>query len=257
MFIIDDWIVGFVKGFVRSMFGRHEDGHHTWFGDGWGSANRHASNSIKIWGGLFKTDPNRDDPGKQILSRIFWQNPHTTTGFLASHLANTYGQVQDIDYYGGATVLRMRKDGYAAITIGNYIIGRNKIEASPDNETFQHEYGHYLQSQGSGPLYLFRYGIPSLASTIVNSYEDHMKTKVEQDANILALRYFMTNETDFDYVHDWYWQEDENPIIGIKWPWRYSHDEMIKFLDEKIYGFKRFIFFYPYWITEIIIFLFL
>ncbi len=214
-FIVDDWLIGFVKGFARSIGGKHEDGHHTWFGDAWGSANRHAGNSAKIWGGLFASDPNKSFGGRvwETISRFTWQAPQTELGFFSAHMTNTFGQVNEVDYYGGATVLQRGKDA-GAITLGSYIIGGRDIQADPRNELFQHEYGHYLQSQSSGLYYLSKYGIPSLLSK--GDYFDHGNHPTEQDANVRALKYFMENEDGFTLA-DWNFNRASggHPIIGF------------------------------------------
>jgi hypothetical protein len=51
---------------------------------------------------------------------------------------------------------------------------------------FQHEYGHYLQSQASGGLYLFVFGLPS----ILGGEEGHNNKFPEQDANIRSWLWF-------------------------------------------------------------------
>lgn len=101
----------FFKGFVRSIGGKHEKGHHTWFGDAFASANRHALNSAKIWGGLFAADRDRSGWGWQIVSRWTWQFPQTWLGFFGAHGQNMFGQVRDVDYCLGATVVMGGDDG--------------------------------------------------------------------------------------------------------------------------------------------------
>ena len=96
-----------------------------------------------------------------------------------------------------------------AITLGSYIIGDQSIEVDPSNSLFQHEYGHYLQSQSSGPLYLFHYGIPSGCDALVNDYWDHTKHFSEQDANRRSVRFFSKYK---DLKWDWYY----NPIYDSK-----------------------------------------
>lgn len=204
----DDWVVGFIKGFVRSIFGKHESGHHTWFGDAWASANRHAGNSAKIWGGLFSADTSQRGWGKQILSRWTWQLPQTVVGFIGAHGTNMIGHVNKVEYGYGSTVLQKTGD-WGAITLGSYIIGDQSIEVDPNNDLFQHEYGHYLQSQSSGPLYLFHYGIPSGYDALVNDYWDHTKHFSEQDANRRSVRFFSKYK---DLKWDWYY----NPIYDSK-----------------------------------------
>ena len=52
------------------------------------------------------------------------------------------------------------------MTLGRYIF----VSESADNLTIMHEYGHVLQSQYLGPLYLFVIGIPSLIHAWLNTY---------------------------------------------------------------------------------------
>ena len=39
---------------------------------------------------------------------------------------------------------------WGAFTSGSFIMGSRELEANPHNSLFQHEYGHYLQSQAFG-----------------------------------------------------------------------------------------------------------
>ena len=55
---------------------------------------------------------------------------------------------------------------------------------------FQHEYGHYLQSQEMGLAYLAKVGIPSIRSAIVSGPGEHKYQSFEQDANLRAFKYF-------------------------------------------------------------------
>lgn len=54
-----------------------------------------------------------------------------------------------------------------------------------------HEYGHTLQSQQWGPLYMNKIGFPSLYAG--GDQEEHNKARVEQDANIRALKHWEEN----------------------------------------------------------------
>ena len=84
---------------------------------------------------------------------------------------------------------------FRAVTQGSYIVGDNELEADSANALFQHEYGHYIQSQTYGLLYYGKFGIPSLLSknTTSSHHNDH---PVEQDANIRALKYYHQNGLD-------------------------------------------------------------
>src|SRR6056297_1436407 len=141
-FIIDDWVIGLVKG----LFDKNKSE------SAWQSANRHAKNSAKIWGGLFTTNDNKNFWGRswEILSRLTWQRPQTLIGFFGAHGTNMLGDIRNVDYYDGATVIQTGSRGYWGITLGGYITGSSYIKPDYKNSLFQHEYGHYIQSQKSG-----------------------------------------------------------------------------------------------------------
>ena len=102
--------------------------------------------------------------------------------------------------------------------MGSYIVGDRTIAADPNNALFQHEYGHYLQSQRSGYTYLFKYAIPSLVSAASNSYWGHNAHWTEQDANIRAKAYWRKTIPGYSG-----WSHRNNPIqtgskiVNPKW----------------------------------------
>lgn len=164
--------------------------------------------------GLFKTDPNKNFWGRQweLISRFTWQAPQTFLGYAGTGIHNLLGGVRSVDYYGGATVVESHSAGWGGIALGNYINGSRGIEADPDNRLFQHEYGHYIQSQASGWFYLSKYGIPSAFS---KSGKDHSLHPAEQDANIRAFKYF--NKHIEDYTGWNFTERNNNPISGYDW----------------------------------------
>jgi hypothetical protein len=161
-------------------------------------------NAWKIDVGLFKGDIG------QIISRFTWELPQTILGYGLSQSANLFNDVRSVDYYGGATVVNNKwLSSGQGITLGSYINGGGSIKAGTGNteghHLFMHEYGHYRQSQGFGPLYLFRFGIPSLISAAGDG--KHNLHPVEQDANVRAFNYFSNKYgiTEAD------WRNDINP----------------------------------------------
>ncbi len=157
-----------------------------------------AWNAVKITAGLFATGPgNIFERGWEILSRFTWQLPQTILGQVYAHAVNLTGNVDSVDYYDGATVIKTYGDdipwfsGVNGVTLGSFIIGNNTIEADPNNSLFQHEYGHYLQSKKYGWAYLPRYGIPSARGD----------KDVEYDANSRAFSYFY-KRTNGDFTWD-------------------------------------------------------
>jgi len=209
-YIIDDWVRGFIKGFVGSWFGKNEPGHHTWVGNGFASANREAWNAVKIWGGLFATDANKTFGGKvwEVASRFTWQLPQTVGGFVSAHAANTFGYMNWVQYKYGATVMQT-SGRWGGMTQGSFILGDESIEADANNPLFQHEYGHYLQSRKAGWLYYPKYDLPSLNNSIKHEYIEHSAFWVEQDANIRANQYFNNNIKDYNG-----WSYKFNPIFN-------------------------------------------
>ena len=160
------------------------------------------NSDVKIIGGLFTGSAG------QIFSRFTWELPQTIVGYTASQGSNMIGDVKSVSYYDGATVVQHYSSDWGGFTLSSYINGDKDIEANPNNELFQHEYGHYLQSQETGWTYLSNYAIPSLinAKNLPNNrdgYKKHDAFSVEQDANIRARTYF--GEKVWDY--------DKNPIF--------------------------------------------
>ncbi|GHT77515.1 hypothetical protein FACS189413_19220 [Bacteroidia bacterium] len=118
------------------------------------------------------------------------QLPQMALGFLFAMIGNYAGQVDNVSYWGGATVMGGNNWGKSgAVTLGSFIMGGPSIKADPNNSLFQHEYGHYLQSQEMGWGYLTRVGIPSLMSASMND-GNHKYQIFEQDANRRAFMYF-------------------------------------------------------------------
>jgi len=207
-FIIDSWLIGLFSG-------------------GWKEANKRAVNDIKIWGGLFASDPNKNPLGRlwEIKSRFTWQLPQTIGGFLTAHSYNTLGLkggVKSVEYKYGATVVSTRKN-WTAVTQGSYIVGGSSLKADANNPLFQHEYGHYIQSQSMGWAYYPRVGIPSARSEHGNytlNYPSHDYHPVEQDANRRAFLYFNKHVTGFQndtFTNDNLgWNFSDNPLDVYK-----------------------------------------
>lgn len=101
-----------------------------------------------------------------------------------------------MSYYDGATAIEHYTNKWGAFTLGSFINGEEGLQADPNNSLFQHEYGHYLQSQEMGWGYLSRVGIPSLMSAIRKD-DNHDYQLFEQDANRRAFLYFNENVAGF------------------------------------------------------------
>jgi hypothetical protein len=192
-----------------------------------------SNNCYQITTGLFRGTP------LQILSRFTWELPQTILGYGYSMYANYVGRVSGVDFYDGATVLTCYGNGIPlgggpAVTLGSFIVGNNKMKTDPNNWLFQHEYGHYLQSQAVGWAYLNKYAIPSLFS----DKSTHDFNRVEQDANARAFNYFNKHVPGFYKTRaDYYngiaggWDFYANPLDpnytgkrGIYWDYNNSDD---------------------------------
>jgi RHS repeat-associated protein len=125
---------------------------------------------------------------KQILSRFTWELPQTFVGYVTAGTLVTVNAVKNVSHWGGATAVETYSSGWGGFTLGSYITGGRGLNADPHNTLFQHEYGHYLQSQEYGWNYLFKVGLPSLISA--NGNDNHKYQSFEQDANRRAFKYF-------------------------------------------------------------------
>ena len=229
LFIIDDWVIGFFKGAFNGK-------------NVWKSANRHATNSLKIWAGLFTLDSNKNFWQKswEWLSRSTWQLPQTELGFHYAHFSNMIGNVTNVRHLYGATVVRQKSDWLmgngAAVTIGSYITGGDKIALDAHNTLFQHEYGHYLQSQAMGPLYLITVGKPSLWNSAFGSKHDFQS--YERNANYRAFKYFNKNLKDFSSLD---WDFYQNPLTRSRYDFvEYNNPDDLQRVEDSLQKFYLF-----------------
>ncbi|HYG51728.1 MAG TPA: hypothetical protein VD905_12535 [Flavobacteriales bacterium] len=142
----------------------------------------------------------------QVISRFTWEILQTLAGFLSALVYVLLFKVRRVSYSNGAVVVRC-KSKFGAFTLGCYVIGDREISGNPSQRLFQHEYGHYLQSIKSGPVYLVKYGWPSLVSAWRYSLKQHCKNTAEVDANIRAKKYWDTH-----YQQHYRWNLKYNPM---------------------------------------------
>jgi hypothetical protein len=225
-----EFFIGYTFGFYRGLFSGKNP-----FKEGW----KTGVNEMKIYGGLFASDPNKSTGGQiwEVASRFTWQLPQTIGGFTSAYWTNNLTEVNWVKYKYGATVLQTNGN-WGGITQGSYIIGDKRIEADANNPLFQHEYGHYIQSQSSGWAYYPRYALPSLWS---KNAETHVFNPIEQDANTRAFKYFNKHITGFSdniyYGEDKHgWDFWSNPIDPNKTGkrtnhWDYNNSEDMKLVN--------------------------
>jgi len=162
------------------------------------------NNSSKITLGSFYIDENRTFMGGlwQGISRYTWEHPQTVLGNDFSQLRNIFGQVDRVEYLGGATFsINEKSKKEDGVSIGNFInININgKIEGDfteyvLTHPLFMHEYGHYIDSQTFGLTYMLNIAIPSFFSAMSDEKEDgiykHNYRWYEMNANKNANKYF-------------------------------------------------------------------
>jgi len=164
------------------------------FTNAWKEYGNQMNYAWKIDMGLFKSDQNKSDGGRtwEIASRFTWQLPQTIVGQLVMTGGTVTNQVQNVTYNYGMTAVDW--GGKNAVTIGNYTAGPRGYKADWKDHLFVHEYGHYIQSQQHGPVYLITVGIPSLQSAILQKNNPdsprHDDRWFEGDASYKAAKYF-------------------------------------------------------------------
>lgn len=180
-----------------------------------------AANAAKAFLGNFYLDENSFGGGLlQGVSRHSWEFLQTLIGHGYTQVNNTIGNVDRVDYFGGATFATNEYSGKRnGITIGSFInINiRDGIQGNFDDKVltdqlYMHEYGHYRQSLDYGFGYLFSVGIPSVFSAKRSSRipETELTTHgvkwYERRANGKAVKYFDK------YKNISFWDETRYPI---------------------------------------------
>ncbi|MGG7665783.1 FG-GAP-like repeat-containing protein [Dyadobacter sp. BHUBP1] len=180
-----------------------------------------TNNAWKIDMGVFKTDPKLGFWGRAgtLLSRFTWEAPQTTLGNLYAHSRNGTRQVDNVEYWHGATLVNSNGERKWGLTLGPYI---NAEDMKIGDDMFRHEYGHTLQSKLHGPLYITHVGVPSFIGATLNrlDWHNHDDEWAEIQANKMSYKYLMkrepqtlnennsgnawNNEYKRSYVIDWY-----------------------------------------------------
>ncbi len=116
-------------------------------------------NAAKIFFGRYYTDENGNawDQAKQGLSRFTWEGPQTWAGYNWSQVRNIIGDVDVVDYLGGATFSindECSRKSLKSVSLGNYINAelKEKYEGNiTKHPVLMHEYGHTFDSRKYGP----------------------------------------------------------------------------------------------------------
>jgi RHS repeat-associated protein len=164
------------------------------FNDGW----KGIGNGAKAFLGNFYMNENNWLGGMaQGFLRHTWEFPQSIVGHGYTQLRNIGGNVDRVDYLGGATFVTNENstDG-PAVSLGNYINANIKGKITGDfdnyvlsNPMYMHEYGHTIDSRAFGLSYLFAIGVPSIFSASKHD-GSHSKFWTEKRANRRAAKYF-------------------------------------------------------------------
>jgi hypothetical protein len=157
-----------------------------------------------------------------VLRRFTWEFPQTMMGGVVGVYVLLRAQIFAVEIFDGVVVIAMRWPHkgrfWGGISFASVILGDESIAAKVNNRLFMHEFGHTLQSRQSGPIYLLKYGFPSVLSA--KGKGTHRLHPVERDANIRAMAYFRALP---DFTP---WPMDEFPLpvnsrrLHIGW-WEY------------------------------------
>lgn len=165
-------------------------------------------NFFRIFQFLFYTNKKQNTIIRALLLllRFTWELPQLIIGVLiAVFLTLTGKTLETLTYHG--VILIVCKNRFGGFSLGPVIIGDSKLKADVNNGLFQHEFGHCIQSSKSGFIYLFKYALPSLISSIRYESDQHDKHKVEQNANTCSKKYFEKYGGDH-----FIWNHSYNPI---------------------------------------------
>jgi len=185
-------------------------------------------NAGKLFLGNFYIDENAGflEGVWQGYSKQSWESLQTGLGHTISQFCNTIWLAKSVSYAYGATVTESKNSKWGAFTLGSFIYGNSGINANPNDNLFQHEYGHYLQSRRFGVADLFAFSIESFVSGIWAN--DHRKTYTEIDANRRAFEYFINTVDGFGVKDETgYWSSE-------KWQWQVNP------LEREMDSYKRF-----------------
>lgn len=141
-------------------------------------------NSFKINMGMYKGNI------LQVASKWTYGAFNSFVGNLVAESYNTIGRVDHVTYLDGIVALGGATSGSSAVTIGHYTMGPEGYKADWRDNLFVHEYGHYIQSQQWGGLFLPVIGAASLISAATSDSYTHKERWYEMDANRLSAKHF-------------------------------------------------------------------
>jgi hypothetical protein len=153
-------------------------------------------NSIAIFTANFYIEADKSflQGTSRALIRLIWEQPQTLIGHGIGQILNCTGFISNVVLSDGIAILTGNIPLANGVALGSHILVTNRysgsgtqIDLSERNSylmvLIRHELGHTFQSRSSGPLYLFKYGIPSAMS----------QGWTEKDAEFRSDRYLLIN----------------------------------------------------------------
>lgn len=126
----------------------------------------------------------------QVLNKWTWSYPLSYIGNELANNLNMAGMVRNVTEMDGMLALSGITSGTAAFTIGHYSFGPDNYEATWKDHLFVHEYGHYIQGQAYGALFIPIIAGPSLMSAAGIGGPKHDLRWFEVDASRKGAEYF-------------------------------------------------------------------
>lgn len=143
----------------------------------------------------------------QAVTRFTWELPQLFLGYIVSQYRTITQRIDRIDTLGGityASCCHRRQHVYMGMSLGCFVnmwmpcdipVEFPKyVRKYRDGSIFQHEFGHTIDSQIFGPMYLIIIGLPSLLSMTAEERHlfrhRHEDLFAERRANSNADRYF-------------------------------------------------------------------
>ena len=162
--------------------------------------------ALQAFCGRYRFDFVRRHGVAQAVTRFTWELPQLFLGYCISQLRIIWGDVDRVDTLHGITYVtccHRREHAYSGMSLGCFVQMRIPVEIKTDFEHYArhyagkmllHEYGHTIDSQLWGWLYLPVVGLPSLISQVFDLtgflHHRHDNLYAERWANRHADKHF-------------------------------------------------------------------
>jgi hypothetical protein len=172
--------------------------------------------ALKITAGNFIYDP-QDSAFMTIIGRFCWEQPQTFLGNFGMHILNSVWLIKKVDVYKRSLVCQGYFLNGGGIALGSFIM--IDLHHSPPVDIFpvddrtvperillRHEYGHLLQSIVSGPLFIFKYGIPSVIMQQWTESDADLRSDTELLLQEQIMPVFSTHKNQKKAINPNWWE---------------------------------------------------